>query len=392
MINVFLSIIAMVLAGCHSSSALDKDVKRNMNKPSATELFKKFDLNKDGKLSQDEIKGPLADDFERLDKNVDGFLTQEEIKADKKERHNVGNGHRKDRQTEIHSNPNIKALPVNTTHFITDNFIGDIETKVVSLNGIDTLSYVFETKSRAIEHDMGPWCPNNISDSDEKGGIWFKNDKLYDVSGQFIANLGEFYKDNKWKLYDKDGRINVTESKLACLAAAKPKVEKEYHNYCVQCSPEYFQEQTTTFVIPVNPQYITSPQRKVRGALGVAFNGVKFDSPAPVNAILAAHTIAPLDDHGGHVNPHGGYHYHAATGSTKEVEQKTSHSSMIGYALDGFAIYANSDDELSVSNALDECGGHEDSDLGYHYHAGKAEKNQVIKCLHGLAGYAEVNE
>ena len=46
--------------------------------------------------------------------------------------------------------------------------------------------------------------------------------------------------------------------------------------------------------------------------VGLALNGVKFDASAPVDAILSAHTLAPFDDFGGHVNPHVGYHYHVS--------------------------------------------------------------------------------
>ena len=46
--------------------------------------------------------------------------------------------------------------------------------------------------------------------------------------------------------------------------------------------------------------------------------------------LLLAHTIAPLDDCGGHVNPHAGYHYHAVTGCTKQIGQTDEHSSLIG--------------------------------------------------------------
>ena len=73
---------------------------------------------------------------------------------------------------------------------------------------------------------------------------------------------------------------------------------------------------------------------------GVAFNGVRFDAPAPIDAILGAYTLAPLDDAGGHINLHAGYHYHAATGKTKEIGQSDNHPAMIGYAMDGFGIYA----------------------------------------------------
>jgi len=286
----------------------------------------------------------------------------------------------------------IKAIPVNTDYFIKENFIGDIETKEVDLRGVSTLCYVIKSNSQASEHSMGPWCPKHIDEGAEKAGIWFKDGKVYDVSGHFIAELDEFYKDEKWHLYREDGSIKVTDTKEGCLAAAKPNVEEEYQNYCVECLPEYFKDQITTFYIPVNPVYQQSSSRFGRGGIGLAFNGVKFDPPAPTHAILAAHTIAPLDDHGGHVNPHGGYHYHAVTGSTKEIEQTDTHAPQIGYAIDGFAIFALLDKNKKEPTDLDECGGHSDEIRGYHYHAGAPGGNQIIKCLHGNPGYMDLKE
>jgi len=286
----------------------------------------------------------------------------------------------------------VKTIQVNKEYFITENIIGQIVEERVNLNGIETLCYIIKTHSQATEHKMGPWCPSHIEDGMEKAGIWFEDGKVYDVSGHFIANLDEFYGDEKWELYREDGSIKVTDTKEGCLAAAKPNVEEEFHNYCVQCLPEYFDGQVTTFTIPVKPQYQNPVQNHPRGGIGIAFNGVKFDPPAPTHAILAAHTIAPLDDYGGHVNPHGGYHYHAVTGSTKEIEQTDMHSPMIGYAIDGFGIYGLLDKNGNKPNDLDECGGHTDVVRGYHYHAGAPGDNQIIKCLHGLAGYTTVEE
>lgn len=52
------------------------------------------------------------------------------------------------------------------------------------------------------------------------------------------------------------------------------------------------------------------------------------DPPAPVHAKPGAYTIVPFDDAGGHFNPHEGYHYHAATGHTKEIGQSDRHAPM----------------------------------------------------------------
>lgn len=143
-------------------------------------------------------------------------------------------------------------------------------------------------------------------------------------------------------------------------------------------------------MIPVNPVYQTRPIRLRRGAIGVAFNGVNFDPPVPIHAIIGAHTIAPFDHAGGHINPHEGYHYHAATGRTKEIAQSDGHAPMIGYALDGFGIFAHLDLEGNAPIPLDECGGHFDEKRGYHYHAGSPGSNQIISAFRGQPGTATV--
>lgn len=273
---------------------------------------------------------------------------------------------------------------VDSSLFIEENLIEPITTQKITLDdGREKMYYKIVITPEPKEHETGPWCPKTITDSKENGGIWFKDGHLYDVDGSFIAHLDEFYSDPKWKVHKEDGNIKITESQEACEGAAKPNVDKEYHNYCVECLPKYYPDIKNTYLIPLEPVYkenITHPSRE---GIGLAFNGVKFDSPAPIHAILAAHTIAPLDDCGGHVNPHIGYHYHAATGCTKQIAQKDKHAPLIGYAIDGFGIYALlNENDIPPSN-LDQCNGHSDETRGYHYHAGKPGDNQIIKCLHG---------
>jgi len=381
----------LFFASCNSSSIQETE-NQHRERPSASQIIQEFDSNNDGKLSVEELNGgPIAQDFQKLDNNQDGFLSEKELEnAPKPPKNNPHSEEVTISKEDIDSS--MLALPLNLDFFIQENFIGKITQEKVNLSGIETLCYIIKTNSQATEHPMGPWCPKHIEDGMEKAGIWFKDGKVYDVSGHFIAELSEFYSDDKWQLYDEDGNIRITETLEACLAAAKPDVEDEFQNYCVQCLPEYFKEQITTFVIPATPIYLKNTQNFGRGGIGIAFNGVNYDPPAPTHAILAAHTIAPLDDHGGHVNPHGGYHYHAVTGSTKEIEQEDDHAPMIGYAIDGFGIYALLDKNKNKATDLDECGGHFDEIRGYHYHAGAPGDNQILKCLHGLAGYTEVQE
>ena len=86
---------------------------------------------------------------------------------------------------------------------------------------------------------MGPWCPENISDGEEAGGIWLENGEVYAVDGAFIANMATFYNDDTWLMYDANGDIYVTETEEDCINAANPNVGDEYKNYCVECVPDY---------------------------------------------------------------------------------------------------------------------------------------------------------
>ena len=89
---------------------------------------------------------------------------------------------------------------------------------------------------------------------------------------------------------------------------------------------------------------------------GVALYGVRFDNPAPLDAILEAYTLAPLDDAGGHINLHAGYHYHAATGLTHKHLQD-NHEALIGFAMDSFGIYEQLDssgNEITSETVINE--------------------------------------
>lgn len=318
--------------------------------------------------------------------------------------------------------------PVNPAFFIEAALAEPIVKEERALaDGTRALCYVIRTYSEPQEHKMGPWAPTHIDDGADKGGIWFHEGKIFDVDGPFIRDIAKFYGDPKWKLYRDDGSIKVTDTKEAFEAAARPDVDARFNNYVVEGRPEWVDRRVFEYVIPVMPVYraeptpIGPPQRgPERGArpdgppprgpggqtprprgrdtgdprlggpgqmvLGVAFNGVKFDPPAPIDAILAAHTIAPFDDAGGHINPHEGYHYHAVTGHTKEVAQPDGHAPMIGYIMDGYALFAHRNQDGSVPADLDECGGHSDEVRGYHYHAGAPGENRIIKAFRGIPG------
>ena len=261
-------------------------------------------------------------------------------------------------------------------------------------DGTSTTCYQIVSSSTPADHDMGPWCPTNISDGAEAGGIWLEGGEKYDVDGAFIQNLATVYGDNTWQMYDANGDIYVTETQEDCANAANPNVGEEYKNFCVECLPSYVADITQTYLIPVTPVKLDNPAQFGGGGppgqgqtgpsvRGIAFNGVRFDAPAPTDAILGAYTLAPFDDAGGHINLAAGYHYHAATGLTTQIVQNDGHAAMIGYAMDGHGIYELLDSDGNEPTDLDDCRGHYDDTRGYHYHVAAAGTNSFIDCLGG---------
>jgi len=274
------------------------------------------------------------------------------------------------------------------------------------------------------DHNMGPWCPDNIANGAEAGGIWLENGEVHDVDGEFIRNLATFYNDDSWLMYDANGDIYVTKTEEDCINAANPNVGEAYKNFCVECIPDYIADVTRTWLIPTKPVKLATSAYFARGAggpgkaggrpepgqrpergdrpapgnrperrqeemgfgpqtHGIAFNGVEFSASAPVDNILGAYTIAPFDDAGGHINVHQGYHYHAATGVSTQIKQKDGHAAMIGYAMDGHGIYAQLNEDGNEPADLDGCRGHYDDVRGYHYHVDAPGANNFINCLAG---------
>ena len=284
------------------------------------------------------------------------------------------------------------VIEVNPTYFLQAGLAESI-TKVNKTlsNGSTVECYKIVSNNTPTDHTQGPWCPTNINDGIDKGGVWFEGGKLYDVDGAFVKNLATFYANTTWKLYDPvTGKINVTNTKAACEAAARPNVDPAYKNYCVECLPSYFPGIKKTYYIPVKPIKASSSTSLMGlgmgSVVGLAFNGVNFDPPAPTQAILGAFTLAPFDDAGGHVNGVTGYHYHAATGKSTKIAQTDGHAAMIGYAIDGYGIFELLDTAGKESTDLDSNRGHYDVKRGYHYHVAAAGTNSFINGIRGIPG------
>ncbi len=68
------------LFSINSNAQAPKENRDKTKKQNVEEVFKKRDKNEDGKLEKSELVGIISNDFERVDTDEDGFLTLEEFK------------------------------------------------------------------------------------------------------------------------------------------------------------------------------------------------------------------------------------------------------------------------------------------------------------------------
>lgn len=273
--------------------------------------------------------------------------------------------------------------------FADANQVGEAKIVDCTLSGGSrTKCFSVTTGPAPANHPTGPYCPVNITDGPDQAGTWFVNGELYDVDGAFIEQLAVIYQDDEWQMFDtKTGRVTRASGELGCKVAGAPTSAADYKNYCVECDVGLLgADATQTYIIPLTP--ITAEEDTRIGphtGVGLAFNGVKLDAPAPMDLILGGHSLGLFDACAGHVNPSTGYHYHGLVGcELQKSSQVDGHAPRVAVAMDGFEIYAQMNAERS--EGLDTCGGHETAKLGYHYHAEKAGTNQFIGCFKGESG------
>ncbi|MGA7397077.1 MAG: YHYH protein [Solirubrobacterales bacterium] len=272
-----------------------------------------------------------------------------------------------------------------TASFVEGALAEDItEISCTLTDGTDTTCNELTIAGTPANAEIGPFCPETTSTKAKDAGIWIDGENLYDADGEFIVSLADIYDDPNWKLYNDDGTVRVTDTKEAFEAAARPDVDEQYENYCVEGQIKWLEDGKpveATYEIPDHPTN-TGEATEITGKVGVTLNGVVIDPSAPVAAILGAYTIAAFDDCGGHVNPVEGYHIHAATDCSEVGEAEEGETRAFAIAMDGFSIHSPYADGDEPSD-LDQCGGHETESLGYHYHANAPEDNAVLSCLMG---------
>jgi hypothetical protein len=117
-------------------------------------------------------------------------------------------------------------------------------------------------------------------------------------------------------------------------------------------NPNSASPQNYVFRVPVHPQVAASPRPVGMQNFGIAINGVTFD-PAAAEwwhrdrssgwqyEPMTGHLNLGVDQNNAHVQPNGAYHYHGIpTGLLAKVKDAKSRMVLVGWAADGFPIYA----------------------------------------------------
>jgi phosphatidylethanolamine-binding protein (PEBP) family uncharacterized protein len=140
--------------------------------------------------------------------------------------------------------------------------------------------------------------------------------------------------------------------------------------------------------IPLKPVPAKEPAfikgRFLRGAIALAVNGIPIFNPQN-NRGEVSYEIGELDQWGGHCGRADDYHYHI---TPLHLQAQVGKGMPVAYALDGYPVYGLTEPDGTPVGKLDECHGHDDAKIGYHYHAAN-EYPYVFAAFHGEVVEAE---
>ena len=238
--------------------------------------------------------------------------------------------------------------------------------------------------------DNGPFCPETINDI---GGLGIYDGATNPGFQVMKASLFNAMETDGYDIIDNNGNINIDD------LSGPP--DPGGYSFCLEAAPD--NNLQLTFLIPAEPVLATSNNTiNTVELIGVSIDGVPIngDPPSVVNGpVLGVGNIPAIDPCGGHHDPAGYYHLHFVAENMNQVLEsnnindvtctlvnQVSGSKLIGFAKDGFPIYAYEVEPTGV----DECGGitattTEYPDGVYHYVASNTEAPNVPKCLKGVA-------
>jgi hypothetical protein len=241
--------------------------------------------------------------------------------------------------------------------------------------------------------ENGPYCPETINDI---GGLGIYDGATNPGFQVMKADLFNAMEADGYDIVDDNGDIHIDDFASGATNAD--------YAYCLAAAPN--NDLLLTFLIPATPILAASNNTiDTIELVGVSIDGVPIngDPPSVVDGPgvpgISGGNIPSLDPCGGHHDPAGYYHWHFVAESMNQVLQangisdvsctlinQVSGTELIGFAKDGFPIYAYEEEPSD----LDDCGGRtaittDFPDGVYHYVASNTDAPNVPKCLKGVA-------
>ena len=260
-------------------------------------------------------------------------------------------------------------------------------------NGSSTTCYQLVFSSNPVAD--GPYCPETI---DDIGGVGIYDGATNPGFQVLKRSLWEAMEADGYDIVDEDGNINIEDPGAGMGSGGAA---------CLEASPDDGLE--LTFLLPVSPELLSTPdQLDIVENLGVSLDGIPLtgDPPSvtqgPPGMGGGSGSIPSIDPCGGHVDPFGYYHLHFVPEEMNSVlaaydltevsctNFAQSTTALVGFAKDGYPIYASQDTDGTLPADLDSCNGHTAAtadypDGTYHYHASGTEAPNVPPCLVGAA-------
>lgn len=263
-------------------------------------------------------------------------------------------------------------------------------------NGTSTTCYQIVFSSNPVAN--GPYCPATI---DDIGGVGVYDGATNPGFQVMKRALWEAMEADGYDIVDDNGNINIEDPGAGMGGGGSA---------CLEASAD--DNLILTYLIPVTPEKLTTPATIATVEnIGVSLDGIPITGPPPsvVNGPpgmqVGGGSIPSIDPCGGHMDPAGYYHLHAAPQEMNNVFDAygitevtctnfaQSETALVGFAKDGYPIYASKDEGGVVPSDLDGCNGHEAAtadfpDGIYHYHASSITAPNLPTCLVGASAAA----
>lgn len=288
-----------------------------------------------------------------------------------------------------------QAYSLDASYFNSSSLISFTTVNCTLENGSSTTCYELVFSSNPV--DDGPYCPQTINDI---GGVGIYDGDTNPGFQVMKQSLWDAMEADGYDIVDADGNITIVDP--GNVGGPPPS-----GGACLEASPD--DNLVLTFLIPTTPEMLSSPDvLQTVENLGVSLDGIPLtgDPPSATQSMGGmpggGGAIPSIDPCGGHIDPFGYYHLHFAPQEMNNVFDAfnitevtctnftQSSTALVGFAKDGYPIYASQDSDGTLPADLDACNGHfgptpEFPNGIYHYHASSTEAPNVPPCLVGAS-------